>query len=101
MNNSSAFAARKSPAASATPTGRVDPMDRLRSYLDTFRMKDNRGPQAFAEFERELHARVMELERDVIAAEMAQLDVNAEAILIKGKLHRRVLRRSQTYVTSA
>jgi hypothetical protein len=73
----------------------------LRAYLDTLRMKDKRGPQAFAEFERELHARVMELERDVIADEMARLDVDAEAILIEGKLHRRVLRRSQTYVTSA
>ena len=101
MNSSSAFAARKSPAASATPTGRVDPLDRLRSYLNTLRMKDKRGPRAFAEFERELHARVMELERDVIAAEMAQLDVDAETVLIEGKLHRRVLRRSQTYVTSA
>jgi hypothetical protein len=92
---------RNSPAASAAPTGRVDPLDRLRAHLDALRMKDKRGPQAFAEFERELHARVMELERDVIAAEMAQLDVDAEAILIEGKLHRRVLRRSQTYVTAA
>jgi hypothetical protein len=100
MKNSNALTAKKSPAADA-PVGRVDRLDRLRAGLDMLRMKDKRSPQAFAEFERELHARVMELERDVIAAEMAQLDVDAEAVLIEGKLHRRVLRRSQTYVTSA
>jgi hypothetical protein len=51
--------------------------------------------------ERELHERMMEAERDVVASEMAKLDVDAPAILIDGKVHRRVLRQSQTYETSA
>lgn len=59
------------------------------------------GPRAFAEFERELHERVMAFERDVIAAEMATLDIDADAVVIDGKVHRRVLRQSQTYVTAA
>jgi hypothetical protein len=101
MKSAKTSAARKSPAVRAALEKSHDPLDQLREQLDTLRMKDKRSPGAFAEFERELHARVMELERDVLATEMAQLDVDAEAVLIAGKLHRRVLRRSQTYVTSA
>jgi hypothetical protein len=43
----------------------------------------------------------MAIERDVIADEMASLDVDAPAVIINGKTHRRVLRQSQTYMTSA
>ena len=64
-------------------------------------MKRKVGPAAFAEFERELHDRLMEVERDIIADEMAGLDVDAPAVVIDGKTHRRVLRQSQTYMTSA
>jgi hypothetical protein len=64
-------------------------------------MKEKIGPKAFAEFERELHERVMQLERYVVASEMAKLDVEDDAILIEGKVHRRVLRQSQTFMTAA
>jgi hypothetical protein len=64
-------------------------------------MKEKMGPHAFAEFEKELHERMMEAERDIVAAEMARLDADADAIVIDGKVHRRVLRQSQTYMTSA
>lgn len=76
-------------------------MVKLRGFLDTLRMKKRMGPHDFAEFERELHERVMEVERDVIAAELKRLDIDADAILIEGKAHRRVLRQSQRYMTSA
>src|SRR6185312_10031979 len=101
MKKASALTAAKSPAVCATSAGCRDPLDRLRAGLDTLRMKDKRGPRAFADFERELHERVMEFERAVIGAEMSKLDVDVDAVLIAGKLHRRVLRQSQTYVTSA
>lgn len=78
-----------------------DPLEKLRRFLDTLPMKDKVGPRAFAEFERELHERVMQVERDVIAAEMEKLDVDADAVVINGKVHRRVLRQSQTYMTAA
>src|SRR5262249_23094691 len=42
-----------------------------------------------------------QLEREVVASEMVKLDVDAEAVLIEGKVHRRVLRQSQTYMTAA
>jgi hypothetical protein len=64
-------------------------------------MRKTAGPNAFAEFERQLHERLMEVERDIIASEMVRLDTDAEAVVIAGKVHRRVLRQSQTYMTSA
>jgi hypothetical protein len=64
-------------------------------------MKSKTGPRSFADFEREVHERMMEAERDIVAAEMARLDVDADAVVIDGKVHRRVLRQSQTYMTSA
>jgi hypothetical protein len=78
-----------------------DPLEKLRSFLDTHRMKEKLGPHGFAAFEKELHERVMEVERDLIAAEMKRFDVDADAVVIAGRVHRRVLRQSQTYMTSA
>lgn len=82
----------------AAPT---TPLEKLREFLETHGMNGKTGPRAFAEFERDLHARLMEVERDVIAAEMRKLDVDADAVVIDGKVHRRVLRASQTYMTGA
>ena len=78
-----------------------DPLERLRDFLQDHRVKDKLGPKAFADFERELHERVMAVERDIVAAEMQRFDVDAEAVVIEGKTHRRVLRQSQTYLTTA
>jgi hypothetical protein len=39
--------------------------------------------------------------REIIGAEMAAQDVDAPAVVIEGKVHRRVLRQSQTYLTAA
>lgn len=77
------------------------PLEKLREFLETHGMKDKTGPRAFADFERELHERMMKLERDVIASEMKRFDRDEDAIVIDGKVHRRVLRQSQTYLTSA
>jgi hypothetical protein len=101
MSHAKPSAALKSPAARSTPMRESTPLDRLRDGIDTLRVKDKKGPRAFAEFERDLHARVMAFEREVIAAEMSKLDVDVDAVLIEGKVHRRVLRQSQTYVTAA
>jgi hypothetical protein len=80
---------------------RPAPLEKLREFLEKEGMKSKTGPRSFADFERELHERMMETERDIVASEMAKLDVDAPAILIDGKVHRRVLRQSQTYETSA
>ena len=104
MSHRNASAAAKLPTHPATcvpSEGRIDPLERLRAFLDTHRMKEKMGPGAFAEFERELQSRMLEVQRDVISVEMARLDVDVPAVLIDGKVHRRVLRQSQTYMTSA
>jgi hypothetical protein len=75
-------------------------LEKLEGFLDALKMSKRR-PGAFAEFERELHERVMAFERDVVAEEMAKLDVDVPAVLIDGRVHRRVLRQSQTYMTAA
>jgi hypothetical protein len=92
--------ARK-PATIVPKTTTKSPLEKLREFLETHGMKGKTGPRAFADFERDLHARLMEVEREVIAAEMKQFDVDDDAVQIDGKTHRRVLRASQTYMTAA
>lgn len=80
---------------------RAAALEKLREFVESHRMKEKIGPQSFADFERELHRRFLEAERDVIAGEMARFDTDADAVVIDGKVHRRVLRQKQTYETSA
>ncbi len=89
-------------SATRVPTeARATPLEKLRRFLETHRMAGKVGPRAFADFEAELHARLMSFEREVIASEMKSIDVDVPAIVIDGKLHRRVLRQWQTYMTAA
>jgi hypothetical protein len=81
--------------------GRQNRLDKFGAFLEAERVKKKTGAQAFADFEQRLEERMAELRRDIIAEEMARLDVDAEAVVIDGKPHRRVLRQSQTYMTSA
>ena len=82
-------------------TPRTATLEKLLEFVETHRMKDRIGPQAFADFERELHRRFLQAERDIVAEEMARFDTDADAVLIEGKVHRRVLRQKQTYETGA
>jgi len=82
-------------------SGRQNRLDKFGAFLEAERVKKKTGAQAFADFEQRLEERMAELRRDIIAEEMARLDVDAEAVVIDGKPHRRVLRQSQTYMTSA
>lgn len=52
-------------------------------------------------FERELHEYFMAAEREVLAEELARLDVDLPAVTIAGKLCRRVVRCEETYVSAA
>ena len=89
-------------AATSVPAGESPTtLEKLRKFVETHRMKAKMGPHAFAEFEKELHERMMEAERDIVASEMARVDIDADAVVLDGKVHRRVLRQSQTYMTSA
>jgi hypothetical protein len=63
----------------------------LRAFLQAQRVKRKFGPGEFEAFEGALHERVMGLERELLAAEIASSDVDAEAIVIAGEVHRRKL----------
>ena len=74
---------------------------RLRQFLDNGGMPKRTGPKDFAEFERKLHERVMEVEREVIGEALSEADIDAPAVTIEGRVHRKVLRSSETYMTAA
>jgi hypothetical protein len=63
------------------------------------RRKEDQG--GFGEFERELHARVMAFEREMVADEMRAADIDVEAVKIEGTTYRRVLRAEEEYLTAA
>jgi hypothetical protein len=64
-------------------------------------VRRDKKPESFAEFEKSLHAKVMEFERELIAEEMARADIEAGAIVVDGVTYRRVLRSFGTYFTAA
>jgi len=55
---------------------RATALEKLRDFLDDHRVKLKTGPGAFEDFERELQARVMEFQREVVAAEMRAVDID-------------------------
>jgi hypothetical protein len=52
-------------------------------------------------FERELHRYFVAAEREVLAEELARLDVDLPAVTIEGEVYRRVVRCEETYVSAA
>jgi hypothetical protein len=57
-------------------------------------------PGDFNRFERELAERLREAGREALKEELRKADVDAEAVLIEGVQHRRVLRGTETYMTT-
>ena len=76
-------------------------LDGVRRFLEDHAMVGKTGAREFYEFEKALHARLMEAEREIVGRVMAASDVDADAIEIEGRVHRRVLRSAQTYMTAA
>jgi hypothetical protein len=54
----------------------------------------------FEQFERELHSLFVHAERDVLTAELEQLDIDLPCLCIEGVKHRRVLRSPGTYTSA-
>lgn len=63
-------------------------------------MDGKTGAREFYEFEKTLHERLLEAEREIVADVMSASDVDADAIELEGRVHRRVLRSRQTYMTA-
>lgn len=78
-------------------------LSRLRSFLQDrgVRRADKPEGESFAEFEKSLHAKLMEYERELLAEEMARADIDAGAIVVEGVTYRRVVRCFETYFTAA
>lgn len=73
----------------------------IQRFVADRRMRTGNKGERFAEFERELHAKVMEFERELIAEDMARADVDVEAVMVEGTTYRRVVRCEDTYFTAA
>jgi len=52
-------------------------------------------------FEKRLHAKVMELEREIVKEELELADLNVPAIVIEGQVYRQVLRAEEAYQTAS
>src|SRR5258706_578452 len=76
-------------------------LDGMRKFLEDHAMEGKTGARDFYDFEKALHARLMEAEREIMGSVMSASDVDADAIEIDGRVHRRVLRSAQTYMTAA
>ena len=75
-------------------------VDRLKAFIAG--QRSVKEPCADMEcFERELHDYVVAVERDVLAEELARLDVDLPAVTIEGELYRRVVRCEETYTSAA
>ncbi len=55
----------------------------------------------FASFECELHERLMALERELLAAELARYNVNSKEVEVDGERYRRVMSSGKKYLTTA
>jgi hypothetical protein len=75
-------------------------LDGIRKFLEAHAMQGKTGAREFYEFEKTLHQRLLEAEREIMADVMSASDVDADAIEIQGRVHRRVLRSKQTYMTA-
>lgn len=75
-------------------------LDPLRQFLkDACMATGAKNGDELTAFIRRLQEQTQKLERDAVAQFMAASDVDADAIEIEGKVHRRVLRSKQTYMT--
>ena len=74
--------------------------DRLQAFLGR-RRSSSEAVDDIEGFERELHEYFVAAEREVLAEELARLDVDLPAVTIAGKLCRRVVRCEETYVSAA
>jgi hypothetical protein len=100
MKTSSAI--RAVPARATTATARDGArLADVTALVESARMTSKYEPGWFGEIEAQLHAKMMGIERELLADIMSAHDVDADAVEIDGTTRRRVLRASQTYVTTA
>ena len=75
-------------------------LEELRQFVLAWREQWARGTPDFEQFEHELHARMMAIEREMLAEELARYDVTAKQIEVEGVKYRPTLSSMATYLTS-
>lgn len=75
-------------------------LDGIRKFLEDFDMKSGMSAREFYEFEKALHEQMRRAEQEIVSNAMAASDVDADAIEVEGRVLRRTLRSSQTYMTA-
>lgn len=73
----------------------------LRQFVLEWQTQWETGTPDFERFEHELHERIMAVEREMLAEELARYDVTAEQIEVDGVTYRQTSRSSETYLTAA
>jgi hypothetical protein len=94
MNNLLRF-----PQPTPRPATVATALDAVLAFTDAGIMAGRK--EDYSTFERELHSRMMALERRFLGEKLRAMDVDESELLIDGVLHRRVIRSAQTYMTAA
>jgi hypothetical protein len=76
-------------------------LDEIQRFVEDHRMRPQDKAGGFIDFEKQLHAKVMEFERELIRDEMARADIDAGAIAVDGVTYRKVICCEETYFTAA
>jgi hypothetical protein len=76
-------------------------VQRLGQFVRERAQQWTQGTPDFERFERELHAQVMALERELIAEELARYDVATEQVEVEGVTYRQTLTSPETYLSAA
>jgi hypothetical protein len=76
-------------------------LEGLRQFVLAWREQWATGTPDFEQFEHELHARMMAVEREMLADELAHYDVTAKQIEVEGVAYRPTLSSTATYLTTA
>ncbi|HET9450766.1 MAG TPA: hypothetical protein VFO83_07795 [Aggregicoccus sp.] len=86
--------------AAAAPHEEAGALAALQAFVAEAR-SGGRVPEDFGDFERQLHARVMAVERELVGEALSTADVDAEAVCLEGLVYRRVVRCEDAYLTAA
>lgn len=83
------------------PLLRSPALEQLGQFVLAWREQWTTATPDFESFERELHQRLLALERELVAAELARYDVTAEQIEVEGVSYRPTLSSPETYLSAA
>ena len=83
------------------PTLQSVALEKLGQFVLEWQTRWEKNPPDFERFEHELHERIMALEGELLTAELARYDVEAEQIEVGGVTYRQALTASETYLSAA